>query len=119
MPIWDQQANQSRSAAANLFCYHMLGNFIVILLIMTILFRHYTKIGLINNVDEKTLRITLSRSKYHEHQLKQPLQNSQSLLEKQQQTFIIDNHSEQIELCNSNYSNTIETNEIDQNEQDQ
>ncbi|CAH8523871.1 unnamed protein product [Schistosoma margrebowiei] len=98
MPEWDQQAKQSIPAAANLFAYHMLGNFVAIILIaIPVMIR--TKVGLMS---DETMRKRLSRREYSQ-QPQEHQQNSQSL---EQETFTIDNNSEEIELWNYNHSTT-------------
>ncbi|CAH8506729.1 unnamed protein product [Schistosoma rodhaini] len=107
MPVWDQQAKQSIPAAANLFAYHMLGNYIVIVLItITIMIR--TKVSLMS---DKTMRTRLSRRE-HRQQPQEHQQSSQSL---EQQTFSLNNDSEEIELWNYNHSSTG-INEVNQSD---
>ncbi|TNN12374.1 Transmembrane protein [Schistosoma japonicum] len=103
MPIWDQLAKQSIPAAANLFAYHMLGNFVVIIL-MIILVLMYTKVGFMN-AETMTTRLssTLIR-RQHIHQQ----------IEKEQEDFPTDNDPDEIEMWNY-HRNTNSTNDVVKN----
>ncbi|KAK4469793.1 hypothetical protein MN116_007309 [Schistosoma mekongi] len=101
MPIWDQAAKQSIPAAANLFAYHMLGNFVVIIL-MIILVIMYTKVGFMNT---ETMRTRLSSKMIRKQHIHSRIE------QEQHQKFTIDNDVDEIEMwnyhCNTNSINDV------------